>query len=59
MAHIEIHAFDPQTASPELWRSFHACRRALAAELDPDDPLLGDVETEIEMRRADPLYDPT
>jgi len=57
MAQIEVHAFDPETASPEIWRSFHACRCALAAELDADDPLLSDAETELEMRRADPLYD--
>ena len=57
MALIEIRAFDPHTAGPELWRSFHECRRALSAELDPDDPVLSDAETEIEMRRADPLHD--
>ena len=57
MAQIQIHAFDPQTASLDLWSSFHTCRRALAAELDADDPLLSDAETEIEMHRVDPLYD--
>ena len=57
MALIEIRAFDPHTAGPEIWRSFHECRRALSAELDPDDPVLSDAETEIEMRRADPLHD--
>ena len=54
---IQIRAFDPHTAGPELWRSFHECRRALSAELDPDDPVLSDAETEIEMRRADPFHD--
>ena len=54
---IEIRAFDPHAADPELWRSFHECRRALSAELDPDDPVVSDAETEIEMRRAHPLYD--
>jgi GNAT superfamily N-acetyltransferase len=57
MALIEIRAFDPHTAGPEIWRSFHECRRALSAELDPDDPILSDAETEIEMRRIDPLDD--
>jgi hypothetical protein len=54
---IEIRAFDPHNTGPELWRSFHECRRALSAELDPDDPVLSDAETEIEMRRAYPLHD--
>jgi len=53
----QIRAFDPHTAGPEIWRSFHECRRALSAELDPDDPILSDAETEIEMRRIDPLDD--
>ncbi len=53
----QIHTFDPQTASQELWSSFHACRRALAAELNPGDPLLSDAEIEIEMRQEDPLHD--
>ena len=57
MALIEIRAFDPHTAGPEIWRSFHECRRALSTELDPDDPILSDAETEIEMRRIDPLDD--
>lgn len=54
---IEIRAFDPHAASPELWHSFHECRRALSAELDPDDPILSDAETEIEMCRVHPLHD--
>ena len=54
---IEIRAFDPHTASSELWSSFHDCRRAISAELDPDEPILSDAETEIEMRRSHPLHD--
>ena len=35
--------FNPETASPELWRQFHAFRRARHAERgDPDDPFLPD-----------------
>ena len=54
---IEIRAFDPHTASSELWHSFHDCRCAISAELDPDEPLLSDAETEIEMRRIHLLHD--
>jgi GNAT superfamily N-acetyltransferase len=57
MQHIQIRAFDPQTASPELWASFHECRRALAADLHPGDPVLSDAESEIEMRRENPLHE--
>jgi GNAT superfamily N-acetyltransferase len=54
---IEVRSFDPQSASPELWAKFHACRRAITAELYPDDPVLSDAEIEIEIRRALPLFD--
>lgn len=57
MQQIDIYPFDPETARPELWSSFHKYRRALSVELQPDDPVLSDAETEIEMRRNDPLHD--
>jgi GNAT superfamily N-acetyltransferase len=57
MPQFEIRVFDPQTASPELWASYHACRRAVAIELRPDDAVLSDAEFEIEERRDHPLYD--
>ena len=54
---IKIRPFDPHAASPELWASFHASRRAIAADLWPDNPVLSDEETEIELKRVDPLND--
>ena len=57
MPPIEIRSFDPQQASPALWASFHACRRAIASELHPGDPVLSDAETEFEMQEADPLFE--
>ncbi len=57
MPQFEIRVFDPQTASPELWASYHACRRAIAIELRPGDAVLSDAEFEIEERREHPLYD--
>ena len=56
MPQIEIRVFDPQTASPELWASYHACTRATAEELRPGDPVLSDAEFEAEERREHPLY---
>lgn len=53
---LSIAPFDPLTADPHAWSAFHAFRRTVAAELDPDDPLLDDAELEIEMRRPDPLW---
>ena len=57
MPQFEIRVFDPQTASRELWASYHACRRAIATELWPGDAVLSDAEFEIEERRDHPLYD--
>ena len=57
MPQFEIRVFDPQTASPELWASYHACTRAIAEELRPGDAVLSDAEFEIEERRDHPLYD--
>ncbi len=53
-APIEIIEFDAPTASPELWRLYHAYRRLRHAETDPDDPLLPDDLTEKSMKRVDP-----
>jgi GNAT superfamily N-acetyltransferase len=57
MPQIEIRVFDPQTASPELWASFHACRSTTSEELRPGDPVLGDAEFETGWRRPDPLHE--
>jgi GNAT superfamily N-acetyltransferase len=57
MSRFEICVFDPQMAAPELWASFHACRRTNNEELWPGEPELSDAEVEFELRRADPLHD--
>ena len=57
MPSVQVCPFDPATASPERWAEFHACRRAIAEELAPGDPLLSDEETQIELLRPDPLRD--
>ncbi len=57
MPRIEIRVFGPHTASPELWASLHACRRATSEELRPGDPVLSDAEFETGWRRPDPLHD--
>jgi GNAT superfamily N-acetyltransferase len=56
MRQFKIIPFDVDTASQDTWAAFHAHRRAIAAELDPDDPVWSDVECEYEMRRANPLW---
>ena len=57
MPQFEIRVFDPQAASPELWASYHACRRATAQDLRPGDPVLSDAEFEIEERPDHHLFD--
>jgi GNAT superfamily N-acetyltransferase len=57
MPRIQIVPFDVDTASPDAWAALHAHRRVIAAEFDPDDPILSDAECELEMRQADPLWD--
>jgi GNAT superfamily N-acetyltransferase len=57
MSRFEIMPFDVDTASQNTWTAFHAFRRAIAAELYPDEPVLDDAEREYEMRRTDPLWD--
>jgi GNAT superfamily N-acetyltransferase len=57
MPPFKIFPFDVDTAGPEVWTALHAHRRAIAAELQPHDPVLSDADCEYEMRRADPLWD--
>lgn len=57
MPRFHIIPFDVDTASPDEWAALHAHRRVIAAEFHPDDPILTDAECELEMRRADPLWD--
>jgi GNAT superfamily N-acetyltransferase len=57
MPEFQIIPFDVDTATPEIWAAFHVHRRAIAAELYPDEPILDDAEREHEMRKTDPLWD--
>jgi GNAT superfamily N-acetyltransferase len=57
MSRFKIIPFDVDAAAPDTWRAFHAYRRVIAADLDPDDPILSDSECEYQMRRANPLWD--
>jgi GNAT superfamily N-acetyltransferase len=54
---IELQRVDPQSASRAHWNAWHAFRRAQAAELRPDDPLISDAESEIEEKKQSPLWD--
>jgi GNAT superfamily N-acetyltransferase len=57
MPRFQIVPFDPGAAGPSAWAALHVHRRAIAAELHPDEPVLSDDEYEYEMRRADPLWE--
>jgi GNAT superfamily N-acetyltransferase len=57
MPRFQIIPFDVDTASADTWTAFHAHRRAIAAELEPDDPVWSDAECEHEMRRTNPLWE--
>jgi GNAT superfamily N-acetyltransferase len=57
MSRFRITSFDVGTASRDTWAAFHVYRRAMAAELHPDDPVWSDAECEHEMRRASPLWE--
>jgi RimJ/RimL family protein N-acetyltransferase len=57
MSRSEIIPFDADTASRDTWAALHVHRRAINAELRPDDPIWSDAECEIEMRRANPLWE--
>lgn len=54
---VEIHPFDPATASHAQWAAWHRFRRTQAAELRPGDPLLSDEEAEREEIIVSPLWD--
>jgi GNAT superfamily N-acetyltransferase len=54
---LEIVPFDAQSATRAQWQAWHVFRRAQAAELRPDDPLLSDAEAEIEEKKHNPLWD--
>lgn len=57
MSRFQIIPFDVDKAGRETWAAFHVHRRAIAAELYPDDPVLDDAEREYEMRKTSPLWD--
>jgi GNAT superfamily N-acetyltransferase len=57
MLPIQIDPFDPPAASPESWAAYHPFRRAVAAELSPDEPMLSDADIQFEMQRVDPLWE--
>jgi GNAT superfamily N-acetyltransferase len=57
MSQIWIEPFDAGAASSKVWAAFHVYRRAIAAELHPDDPIVDDAQCEYEMRRDDPLWE--
>ena len=52
---IEIHPFDPRSASRAEWAALHAYRRQRGAEDFPDIPLLADADFEHETQRQLPL----
>jgi GNAT superfamily N-acetyltransferase len=52
---VEIHPFDPQTATRSEWMPFHAYRRQRAAEEFPDVPLLSDADLEHDLKRQLPF----
>lgn len=51
---VEIHPFDPRSASREEWDRFHAFRRLRHREVNPDDPDWEDASVEGWMTRSDP-----
>jgi GNAT superfamily N-acetyltransferase len=57
MPSIQICSFDPHEARAEQWAAFHRYRRAVAAELEPEDPLLSDEEKKSEMQQISPLWE--
>jgi GNAT superfamily N-acetyltransferase len=54
---ILVAPFDPHSATDELWAGFHDIRRAVVAEVWPDEPILSDAEIRAEMQRIDPLWE--
>lgn len=57
MMPFQIVSFVVDEATPEIWAALHAHRRAIAAELYPEEPILSDAESEHEMRRVNPLWE--
>jgi GNAT superfamily N-acetyltransferase len=53
---ITFVALDPQTATPAHWSAFHAVRRVLATEEEPDLPVPQDVAVEARLREPDPQW---
>jgi GNAT superfamily N-acetyltransferase len=54
---IRVAPFDPHSASDELWAGFHDTRRAVVAEIWPDEPILSDAESRAEIQLIDPLWE--
>ena len=52
---ITIEAFDPKSASRDLWVRFHAFRRQRATENEPDEPVTADADVEYDAKRDRPL----
>lgn len=57
MARLEVRPFDAATTTAAEWQRFHAYRRVRWAEEFPDDPVLGDDQTEGDLRLVHPLND--
>lgn len=51
----QITDFDPETATPEMWRLYHDYRRARQAEREPEDPIPPDdvAEKALRLERED------
>jgi GNAT superfamily N-acetyltransferase len=57
MPRFQVIPFNVDAAGPDMWAALHAHRRAIAAEFQPDDPVLSDEEYVYEIRRTDPLWE--
>src|ERR1700730_1741579 len=53
---VEITLHDPMIDCRSAWASFHAFRRARAAESSPDDPVISDAQFEEQERERNPHY---
>lgn len=49
-----LEAFDPDTASADLWARYHAYRRSRQRERRPEDPIPPDADHEVWIRRPEP-----
>jgi RimJ/RimL family protein N-acetyltransferase len=52
---IEIHPFDPHTASAAAWRRYHAFRRIRSEKDEPGEPVLSDADFEHDLLRFWPM----